>query len=111
MHLYVGAFANVLVIGALISVLKPPPSADVVHENDTIVSSSSLDVLKEFPKATSPREIQSAFPRVGVRANNRHTVCLGVAQDCLALIFSGILLMLGGHADILGGGGETRWGY
>jgi len=65
-----GAFADVFVMGALVSVLKSAPPTDVVDEDSRKISLSVLDVLDQLLQRIATVQAKPTFPFVGVRPNN-----------------------------------------
>jgi hypothetical protein len=103
-HFDARAPADVLVIGALIRILESAPAADVVDEDDPEVGTPAFDILNDLLKRVPPINPKPALPRVGIGPHNGHATAVSVFGDDLVLIVGGVLLVLGGHANVLRGG-------
>src|SRR5581483_7627255 len=96
-----GLGTEVFVMRALVGVLEPSPAADVIDEYGLIFSTAALDVLDQAAQGIASAYVETALPLVGVGAHDRHAMCLGIASDDGGLVFGGIALVIGGHADVL----------
>ena len=101
-HVDPGAPAYIFVIGALVCVLEAAPTADVVDKDDVeicVSRSYGLDQLFQCVPAFDP---QPALSFIGVGADDLHAAPCGIGLDCRRLGFSGIALVIGRHAHVLG---------
>ena len=98
-----GALADVLVVGALVGVLEPPPAADVVDQHHLEVGAPALDVGDQPLQLVAALQPQPALALVGIGANDQQAVPLGVLADLFRLVLGRVLLMVGRHPHVLGG--------
>ena len=94
--------ADVLVVGALVGVLEPAPAAYVVDQDGRIVGMPRLHVLDHRPQRVSSLDLQPALAVVGISADDFVAAFGRPLADHVGLVLRGILLVLGGHADVLG---------
>lgn len=95
--------ADVFVVGRLVRILEPAPSADIVDEDDLEVGGPGLDLSDQTAKAIATLDPKTALPGVLVGADDPHAMRLGLGPNGLGLVLGGVPLVFGRHADILGG--------
>ena len=95
--------ANVLVVGALVGILKPTPAAHVVDEDHREVGIAALDIVDELLERVSAIEAEPTAPLIGIGAHDLNATAFGILPDGVGLILDRVLLVLGGHAHVLGG--------
>ena len=98
---------DILVIGTLVYVLEPSPTAHVIDEKGSEVGSFGLDISHELIEPLATGDIQPTTAMVGVLLDDLHVVGRCILADDLELVFRRILLVLGRHAYVLS---RTRWG-
>jgi hypothetical protein len=103
-----GSLEDVLIIGAFIDVLKASPAADVIDKDGGKRYAMLLNVFQKLIQALSAGEVRPAPAMVGVHLHDLHVVARGVLAHDLQLVFGGVLLVLGRHADILGRTGRGK---
>ena len=86
---------------AFVGVLEPAPAADVVDQDCLEVGDTGLDVVDQLPERVTPLDPETALARVRVGAHDLEVARFGVALDRHLLVLGRVLLMLGGHADVL----------
>ena len=96
-----GAAADVLVIGALVSVLKPTPAAHVIDQDDLEVRVARFDVLDQLLQRLATINAQPALAFVGVGPDDLDVAPGGVLTDLVGLVLRRVLLMLGRHPHVL----------
>ncbi|KRH79071.1 hypothetical protein FERRO_01320 [Ferrovum sp. JA12] len=97
------AFADVFVIGRFVRVLKPAPAADVVDQDQVEIGVARFDIGNQLLQGGAATDGQAAFAVVGIGAHDLDAPLVGVLTDLVGLVESGVLLVFGGHAHVLGG--------
>jgi len=97
---------DVLVVGALVDVLEPSPTAHVIDEERREVGSLGLDISHELVETLPAGDVQPTTAMVGIFVNDLHVVVRCVLADDIELVFRRILLILGRHADVPS---RARW--
>jgi len=97
-----GASADILVIGALVGILKTPPAADVIDENQGEIGVPGLHVLDELSERVASLNLEAAFPRIGIGSDDLYSAGFSILLDRVGLVFGRIFLMVRGHADVFG---------
>src|SRR5690606_18592567 len=87
-------------VTALVGVLKPTPTTDIVGEDALEVRVPAFDLGDHAAQAVASPDVQPAFPGVLEDAHDLHVPAGGILLDPVELILGGILLMLGGHAHV-----------
>jgi len=105
------ALELVFVKSRLIRVLKPAPATDVIDQHQGEIRHTRFDIGNQLLQGCPPAEGQATFTLVGIGAHDLDVAPLGVLQNLVSLVVGGILLMLGGHAHVLGGAQQSglRW--
>jgi hypothetical protein len=106
------ASADVFVVGGLVRILEAPPAADVIDQDDLEIGITGLDITDQALQRIAAIDVEAAAPFVGVGAHDRDAVLLGVFPDLVGLVLGRVLLVVGGHAHVFGGGEECslyRW--
>ena len=96
-----GPLAEVFVIGAFVGILKPAPATDVVYQDHIKVGSFRFDISDQLLKASPPTDVEATPSFVGIGADDPVSAPGGELADGVGLVFSRVLLMLGGHPDVL----------
>ncbi|MNS66354.1 hypothetical protein D3C72_995640 [compost metagenome] len=96
-----GLAAQVLVVGAFIGVLEPPPATDVVDEDGLEVGPPGLDIGQQPLERVPAFDLQAALALVGVGLDDLEATPRRVSRYDVRLVLGGVLLMLGRHADVL----------
>jgi hypothetical protein len=81
MYWYVQFLAEKLIVGRLVPILKPSPSAYVIHEDRTIVTISINDVPEKSRQACAMAQRQSTSSVVKIGTYNGKTHPSGVLED------------------------------
>jgi len=95
-----------------IGILKAPPPAYVVYQDFAEISMAGLDILEQLLQSVTTLNVESAPILIGRGTHNDPLSALGVLADYVALVLSGVLLMLGGHPHVLCSAdriGRTCW--
>src|ERR1044071_576929 len=98
----VGADAAELVVGALIGLLKPSPPAHVVDQDRREFRGPALDHAEQLLQRIPPLYADTALPGIHERTYDLDAPRVGIPLNHVVLILDRILLMLGGHSDVLG---------
>src|SRR5271157_4431567 len=93
--------AQKLVVGTLIAVLEAPPSAHVIDENRFVSGPRAQHVLQQFSQSGPMSKVKTASTWVCICLHYFEAVPQRIFGDCGLLIFNGVLLVVGGHPDIL----------
>jgi hypothetical protein len=96
-----GTPADVLVVRRFVGVLKAPPTADVVDQDDAEVGVAGLDVADQALQGLAPVDAKPALALVGVGPHDVDVAARRVLPDLVALVLGGVLLVLRGHAHVL----------
>ena len=88
MHGNPGSFAEILVVGTFIGILKSPPPTDVVDEDCFEICPLVLYVVNEFLQRSSARYIQAAFSLVGIGGYDLEVSPLSVFANRVILVGS-----------------------
>jgi hypothetical protein len=94
--------ADVFVIGALVGVLEATPTADVVNQDGVEFRLSALNIPDQPLQRIATFQSQAALAFVGIGPDDLDAALGRIAPDRHRLVFGGVLLVLRGHADILG---------
>ena len=100
--------ADVFVIGALVGVLEAAPAAQIVDEEDLEVRATRPNDLEELLHRLAPLETQPALAGVVEGADDFEVVLIRVVAENVALVLERVLLLVGRHAAVLGGGDLRR---
>lgn len=100
---YAGALADIFVIGALVGILKPAPSADVVDQNGRKIRPLAFNVCDQLLQRIAAIQTKAAFAGVGVSADDLNTPATGVFANRVTLVLGRVFLVLSRHAHIFGG--------
>jgi hypothetical protein len=74
---------------------------NVVDQHGAEVGVAGFCFSEQFLKPFSSGNGETTFPRIGLGFHDLHAVLCRIPGDDPGLVFSGVLLMLGGHPDIL----------
>lgn len=66
MHAYPGTFANILIVGAFVGILKSTPSADIVDEDCVEVRLPAFNVRNKALESITAINAKSAFTLISV---------------------------------------------
>src|SRR5208283_427532 len=94
--------AEELIISRLVVVLETSPPANVEYQYCLEVSSAVQRVVNQALQARTVLNVQSAPSGIGVGSHDFVAVVLGVLRNCCLLIQNRVLLVFGGHPDVLG---------
>ena len=97
-----GTPADIFVIGALVGVLKAPPTADVIDEHQGEIGAPGLHVFDELPERVAPLYLEATFPGVGIGPDDLYSAGLSILLDRFGLVFGRVFLMVRRHADVFG---------
>ena len=89
-----GALADVLIIAALVGVLEPAPTADIIGQDAFELSLTRLHLRDHAAEAVPSLDAQAALAFVGEDPGDFHSAPRGVFLDAIELILCGILLVL-----------------
>lgn len=101
MHFYTRQLAQKLVMGALVSILKSSPTADIKDEDCGELCTADSYVFNELPKTGAVRDLQSAPRLIRVRFYKLKVAGPGIVSNSRRLVVERILLMFSGHPQIL----------
>src|SRR5580704_8283299 len=99
-------FAEELIRGSFVNILKPPPATNVINQNGIESTIVAYHILQELTETVPAFENDPTLGPVGVGLNNLEVVCFGIALDCDSLVVKGILLMFSGHPKVLSSGNQ-----
>src|ERR1017187_7638241 len=102
------AAADVFVIGALVGILEASPAADIVDQDRAEIRWAILYIVDQLLQRIPPLNTQPAFAGVSVGSYDDHAASLGILLDHLMLVFGGILLVLGRHANVFSSSNRVR---
>jgi hypothetical protein len=85
----------------LIHILESSPTADIVGQYNLGARRATNNVLNQLTKTMPTIQDHSALPGVCIRVCHDEGVFRGIPCDCRSLILKGVLLMLGGHPQVL----------
>ena len=97
------ALADVFVISRLVRILEATPAADVIDQDQVEVGVAGLDIGDELLQRGAAIDGQPALALVGIGAHDLNAAPVSVFLNLVGLVMRGVLLMLGGHAHVLGG--------
>src|SRR5262249_7708662 len=100
--------ANVLVVRALIGILKPAPTTDVINQNCTEIRTTVVDIADELLQRIAPLNSQTTLARALVATCDDHPSALCILANRVTLIFGRVLLVLGRHPDVFRGSYRGR---
>ena len=86
---------------ALVGVLEPAPTTDVIDEDRAEIRGTALNVGDQLLERVASLELQPAATVVGKGANNLEAVPIGLLSDGVGLVLGGVLLVLGRHPHVL----------
>jgi hypothetical protein len=98
----VGSDASVFVVSYFVGFLESPPPAHVVDEDRAKLRVPALDDPQEVLECVAALDADAAFAGVDEGPNGGDAVCVCVSLDEGVLVFCGVLLVVRGHADVLG---------
>src|SRR5688572_16501426 len=101
MHTDTGTPAEVFVVRAFVSVLETPPTAYVINQNGFEVRIAGFDIADQLLQPFAVLEVEPALTFVRISPDDRHFVLIGVLPDGVALVLSGVALMIRGHTHVL----------
>lgn len=93
--------AKEFVVRALVDVLEAAPATDVVDENVIEVGLSRLNVVDQLDETRPPLDSKAAAAFVGIGADDRESVRLGIGGDGCELVLDRVALKLPRHSDVL----------
>jgi hypothetical protein len=98
---YPSALADELIMCGFVNVLKPAPAAHVIDKNDTVLRLVD-DITKQLSEAGAVSQPQSALSGVLIGLGDDEAMLFGVLLNGSRLVDQGVVLVLRGHAEILG---------
>jgi hypothetical protein len=93
-------------VSRFVCILKPTPSTDIVNQNGFVTRMTAHYVLQELREAVPVLENYATLCAIRIRLDNRKTARFCIVLNCQSLVVERILLMFGGHANILSSGNE-----
>jgi hypothetical protein len=94
--------ADVFVIGALIRILKPSPTADIIDKDTREVRHPILNIADHLSERIPALDVQATLPLIRVGFNDVHVPARSVFPNHIHLVVGRVLLVFGGHADVSG---------
>jgi hypothetical protein len=94
-HRDAGAFADVFVMGTLVGVLDPAPTADVVDEDNGEVGAPWPHIIQQPLQRVAACDTEAAFAVIRVGLSKLDATSLGVFPDRVGLGLGGVALMVG----------------
>jgi integrase/recombinase XerD len=78
------------------------PPADIIDQDHFEIGGAVLDVLDQLLQGFTAFDPQPTLPGVGIRTDQFETAFRRIFADRVRLVFRRVLLVVGGHADVLG---------
>ena len=88
-------FADELVVGAFVNILKAAPPADVVDEHVIEIGLTRLNILNQFDSARPPSDPKATAPLIKVGSYDGEVFVLRIGGDGGGLVLYRITLKLG----------------
>nr|WP_157783541.1 hypothetical protein [Rhizorhabdus wittichii] len=92
---------------AFVGVLKTSPTAHIVDENRLIAGLTGQDIPEHVLERIPSLQMEAAPSFVRIGLDDPEPVQRGIAGDRRHLVGGRVYLLVGRHADILGGGDQS----
>src|SRR4029077_1322500 len=100
-HRYTCTLAKKLIVGSFINILKTSPATHVVDENRFVLSPATDHISQKASEFLSMFDLDPTLSRVCVSRRYDIAVAFRVCLNGSFLVGDGVLLLIGGHANVL----------